>query len=302
MRFETPNDDALHSVNSYLRFSDEALALRITEKFLSELGRTTMRYLHKMFDVSEIKKLLGEIRSDTNGAQSDSRQIAEGKLRNEIDRWRNVLMKLDSGVQAYEIRRFCDSVHGSLDSNIFFALARFYRAMPIDTQSRSKFDLVITRAFEAPRNGNIRKWKYYRLEVTSQIRQLFREWDETGMPSSIDAVSEGTHIATIDGFINEARALTDFESLVASNIFERIREFKRGLGDSYFQPECVAAAIECNMVVGNVFAEHLSNSNANLHERLTSRYDFAAFMDATMDMSTAMVDLFDSERPESAVA
>jgi hypothetical protein len=62
----------------------------------------------------------------------------------------------------------------------------------------------------------------------------------------------------------------------------------------------VAAAIECNMAVGNVFAEHVSNLNADLHDRLSSRYDFATFMDSTIDSSTAMVDLFDPHQPESA--
>jgi hypothetical protein len=302
MRFEPPEDDSLHSVNSYLRFSDEALALRIAEKFLSELGRTTMRYAHEMFDVSSIKKLLGEIRSDTNGADTETRRILEGKLRNELDSWRNVLVRLDSGVEAYEIRRFCDSVPGSLDSNIFFALARFYRSMPLDNQSRSKFDLVITRAFEAPRLGGVRKWKFNRLEVTSRIRQLFREWDEQGSTSHVFEPAESTQITAIEAVVKEAQALTDFESLVASNIFERFRDLKRGLGASYFHPECVAAAIECNIVLGNVFAEHLSNLNADLHERLSSRYDFAAFMDATMDSSAAMVDLFDSDRRDNALA
>jgi hypothetical protein len=300
MRFQPPEDDALHSVNSYLRFSDEALALRITEKFLSELGRMTMRFRHEMFDVTGVKKLLGEVRSCTDSANSDPRNIVEGKLRNELDGWRNVLIKLDTGVQAYEIRRFTDSVFNSLDSNIFFALARFYRAMPLDTQSRSKFDLVVTRAFEAPRSGAIRKWKFNRLEVASRIRQLFREWDEQGGRSGVVEASETADIAAIDGFIKEAGSLTEFESLVASNIFERFREFKRDLGTSYFHPECVAAAIECNIVLGNVFAEHLSHVNADLHDRISSHYDLAAFMDATTDSSVAMADLFDSHEGENA--
>jgi hypothetical protein len=292
MRFETPSDDALHSVNSYLRFSDEALALRITEKFLSELGRTTMRYSYEMFDVSGIKKLLGEVRSDDNSENSDLRKIVEGQLRNELDRWRNVLVKRDGGVQAYEIRRFCDSVRGSLDASIFFALARFYRAMPLDTQSLSKFDLVITRAFEGSRKGRTRKTDFNRVEITSKIRQLFAEWNESAKTGNFEEAAENKLIATIEGFIKEARELKDFESLAESNIFERVREFKRGLGPGYFQPECVAAAIECNLVIGNVFAELLSNLNADLHERLSSRFDFAAaFMDATVDTSIAMADV-----------
>ena len=292
MRFETPSDDAFISVDTYLRFSDEALALRITEKFLSELGRTTMRFTHEMFDVSAIKKLLGEVRADTNGANADSRKLLEGRLRNELDRWRNVLVKRDSGVQAYEIRRFCDSVRGSLDSSIFISLARFYRGMTLDAQSQSKFDLAITRAFEGPRKGRIRKSKFNRVQITSEIRQLFCAWDEPGKPNHALEAAESSIIESFDAFIKEAWSLNDFESLVESNIFERIREFKRGLGRNYFRPECVAAAIECNLVVGNAFADLLSDLNADLHERLSSRLDFAAaFMDATVDTSIAMSDL-----------
>ena len=292
MRFDTPSDDAFISVDTYLRFSDEALALRITEKFLSELGRTTMRFTHEMYDVSAIKKLLAEVRADTNGANAASRKLLEGRLRNELDRWRNALVKRDSGVQAYEIRRFCDSVRGSLDSNIFFALARFYRGMTLDAQSQSKFDLVMTRAFEGPRKGRIRKSKFNRVQITSEIRQLFCVWDEPGRPNQVAEDAQRRIIETFEGFIKEAWSLNDFESLVESNIFERVREFKRGLGQNYFQPECVAAAIECNVVVGNAFAELLSDLNLDLHDRLSSRFDFAAaFMDATVDTSIVMSDL-----------
>ena len=291
MRFDTPNDHHLHSVNAYLRYSDEALALRITEKFLTEVGRATLRYTPEMFDVSSIKLLLGEIRSETNETSPDSKKILEDKIRNELDRWRNVLAKRDSSVQAYEIRRFHDSLRGSLDPSILFALARFYRSMPLDSQSLSKFDLVITRAFEATKKGRTRKSKFNRVEIAGQVRQLFREWDELKTAAGNETCDDGV-IAQLDAFISEAQELNTFEALIRSNIFERMRSFKRRLGEGYFQPDCIAATIDCNLVVSNVFAELLSNLNADLHERLSSRFDFAAaFMDAAVDSNVAIADI-----------
>jgi hypothetical protein len=129
MRFDTPEEHNLHSVNAYLRYSDEALALRITEKFLAEVGRATLRYTPEMFDVSAIKHLLGEIRSEVTEANPDSKKILEDRLRNELDRWRNVLAKRDSSVQAYEIRRFHDSLRGSIDPSILVRISAF---LPLD--------------------------------------------------------------------------------------------------------------------------------------------------------------------------
>jgi hypothetical protein len=163
--------------------------------------------------------------------------------------------------------------------------------MPLDAQSLSKFDLVITRAFEATRKGRTRKSNFNRVEIAGRVRQLFREWDEVDKPALEEAPNDG-QISRVDAFISEAHELNSFEALIKSNIFERIRDFKRGIGESYFQPDLIAAAIDCNLIVSNVFAELLSNLNADLHERLSSRFDFAAaFMDAAVDSNVAMADI-----------
>ena len=71
-----------------------------------------------------------------------------------------------------------------------------------------------------------------------------------------------------------------FEELINNKLFDRFREFKRGLGQRFFDPEIVAASIECNLAVGNAFNTLLGNANENLSSKLISTFDFAeAFHD-----------------------
>jgi len=268
--------------------SDEAMSLKIVERFFGEVSNYLLREPEPSFDVAGVKALLSKLKPGS--ATEETVEAVDRELRCELRTWREHLILRDLDVEAFEIRRFCDAFRSSLDPSIFYSVARFYRSLPISSGSQCKFDLVMTRGFEGERIGSSRFVKYERATLESKIVELFSTWPEiVRSMEKMDPV-EADATGDFDQFLAEADRLEHFEHLIASNIFERIRDFKRSLGPAYFTAANVAAAIETNIIVGNTFDALLGRLNSNLHQRLNSEIDFAG----------AMIDGPAAERPEVA--
>jgi hypothetical protein len=119
-----------------------------------------------------------------------------------------------------------------------------------------------------------------REDLKAQIEALFEGWDHS-TPARRSSAHAVLVAAKLDDFQREAESLREYAELQRSGIFDRLRAFKRKLGDLYFEPEITAAAVECNIVVGNVFNRLLASANEKLGERVTEGLDVAgAFYDA----------------------
>ena len=277
--------------HTFERLSEEAMSLRITEKFFSEVERSLLRESKPAFDVSTVKELLKQL-APRSSADEEHRNSAIDGLRQEFDRWRGSLEAIDAAIETFHIRRFCDSSSISLNDTIYYALARFYRAVPLSRETQSKFDLMMTRAFAREMRGRMRHSQFDREKVTDHIRELYSGWTESS--AGLDASQDDVEDAEIrfNAFIAEAYSLSEFDGLIESDIFERFREFKRDLGDLYFVPECVAAAVECNITVGRTFDSLMAVMNSRLNQHLGEKIDFAgALIDGSLEGKSSLVDL-----------
>ena len=286
--------------DTFERLSEEAMSLRITEKFFFEVERSLLRETKPAFDVSEVKEHLKQL-SPRSVAEEDVRNSAVEGLREQFDQWRGSLQSTDSSIETFHIRRFCDSASISLNDTIYYSLARFYRAIPLSRDTQSKFDLMMTRAFAREMRGRLRHSQFDREKVTEQIRDLYDGWTETsaGLDVSTDDVEDAE--IRFNAFIAEAYSLSEFEGLIESDIFERFREFKRDLGELYFAPECVAAAVECNITVGRTFDSLMAVMNSRLNQHLGEKIDFAgALIDGSLEGRSSLVDLLAGMSGEDA--
>src|SRR5690606_12682155 len=56
-------------------------------------------------------------------------------------------------------------------------------------------------------------------------------------------------------FAAEAEAAESLDSMLRSDIFQRIRQAKEEIAELFFAPEITAAVIECNLRIGNRFVD-----------------------------------------------
>lgn len=272
--------------------SDEAMSLRITEKFLIEIERSLLRDSAPAFDVSTIKEHLKFLNPKSENQDEARCEAAADALRSEFEHWRSLLVERDEAIETFHVRRFCDSARMSLNTKIFQSLTRFYRSVELTPNSQSKFDLMSTRAFASECRGRMRPAQYDRDETCEQLRLLYLDWNETQIGLFCDQEKVDEAVDGFDAFLSEARKLSAFEGLIESDIFDRLRAFKKDLGTNIFAPECAAAAIECNVTVGRIFDSLMVVANSNLNQRLGEKIDFAgALLDGSLE-GGALVDLF----------
>ncbi len=266
----------------FKQLSEEAIDLRITEKFLAEVERRMLKVSMSAFNIDIIKAALQKLRDlPKDGSPMDFWQV-DFQIKQEFQTWRNILEKRDSKIETYHLRRFCDTTQEPLDNVVYSALARFYRSLEHSSANQSKFDLAITRLFASDRGQAYRTLRLNRSELTEHLHQLFDNWDgKKNYPLEIPKETAKT-IEKIDEFIDEAGTLVSFDELVKCNLFERFRIFKQSLGQNFYHPAVVSAAVDCNLAVGNTFHALLGNANENLHTRVKATFDFAgAFHDTS---------------------
>ena len=254
------------------RASEDAVQLRIVERFLSEVERRLLKTMPSVFDIQRIRTALEILKTLSEEDDVDECLEAEFRLDQEFHLWKELIIERDQKIETYHFRRLCDSTPYPLEDGIFVALASFYRGMELTPATQSKFDLSVTRLFTRSVSGGRREMKGLRSDIAKQVRRLFprRESDVVSADEVAAAVS------TIEGFTNEALDFEVFEELVKANIFDRYRAFKREIGSLFFEPEIVAAAIECNIAVGNVFDTLLRSADEQLSSRLTVDVDLAS--------------------------
>lgn len=264
------------------KVSDRVLDLQFVDNFLATIERQFLQTSPTAFDLKTFKLALDKLKSLPSEVPLEQFQQVEKELLKELNLWQNTLGKRSENLETYHLRRYCDSKKQTLDIMGYASLTRFYWSLPHSPSNQSKFDLFVTRLFAKETENQPRDVLLKREELAKHLNELFNDWnnDENNSNSDLDDVQ--TKILKIDEFIKEAKAFEDFEELVKSNLFERYRAFKNNLGTQMFVPSIMAVAIECNIIVGNVFSELLAKANESLSAKFSDQFDFAgAFHDTS---------------------
>lgn len=263
-------------IKPYAFLGEKALHLRIVEEFVTQLEYTLLKADPEPFKLDAVKAGLADLKSIGDNGPAEKRKRIEFQLSHELLLWQDHLAARDEKIEAYHIRRYCDGLKKPLESNVFVALCRFYRDLPHNRQTLSKFDLAVTRAFSIQENEITRLLTVTREELSVRMAAYFERWDKS--PVSEKATERDLRV--LDRFIEESRSFVELSKITESGIFDRIREFKSELGERFYEPELVAAAVECNVTVGNVLNQLMAKASSGLGERLGSEFDFAgAFQD-----------------------
>lgn len=284
----------------FLRLAgDIAINLRVTEKILAEIERRLFSPDQALFDIEIVKKNLQKVKALPPETLTDEFIQIQFAIDQEFNLWRGLLEQRDAKIETYHLRRFFDTSNQTFDPAVYVALAYFYRGSENRLEHLSKFDLVLTRLFSL-RDRSRREARNDRDERTAELSELFARWDgtESDPPHSSNAVFGA--VARFEEFLLEAEMLVDFEDLIRSNIFDRLRAFKRDLGAVFYEPAVAAVSVECNLLLGNVFNDLLTRANQNLGEKLSASFDFAgAFHDTSPNVQIRVSEILTQLREET---
>jgi hypothetical protein len=234
----------------------EVSSLQMVEHVISGIEREYMKVVPKAYDDLEAKKALHRFVQVTGDTASKEYAEAEFHLMRETEAWSTALSERDQKISVANLRRFCENSRPVLSSQALMALGRFYRNAAYSNLTRAKFDLVMTRLFSREMGDEKRKLLFNRVDMIGHIRTLYANWASVALYSAEEAsLQTRAVVAGFDDRVKEAESADSFEKLLENSFFDTVHEFKEATGEMFFTPEVVAAAIDCNIRIGNRFVE-----------------------------------------------
>lgn len=261
------------------RAMDEVSSLQMVEHVLSGVEREHMKVVTEPYDDLEAKKALHRFLQVSEDPKSEACNEAEYQLLQETQSWYTALADRDGEISIANIRRFCENSRPALSSQALMSLARFYRNSPYNELVRGKFDFVMTRLFGREIDGDRRILLFSRKDMIGHIKTLYENWSSIEIFGLEDQESRiEPAVVQFGQFAAEAERSIDLHSLLETNVFEKIREFKEELGELFFAPDVTAAAIDCNVRIGNRFVDLIaeareSERTSEFEEKYGYEYD-----------------------------
>lgn len=255
------------------RASAEVSSLQMVEHVLSAVEREYQKKLPKSYDDFNAKKALNAFLQVNDPINSDEHKQAEFALMQETEAWCSALSFRDREISVADLRRYSENCRPMLSSQAMLSLARFYRNLPYSEPVRGKFDFIITRLFSKPLEDHTRKLLFGSEEMLGHIKNLYADWSSLSL-FSVDDPESNIKLAVLSfgDLTAEAENAIEFDELIKGDFFERLRLFKESIADLFYAPEVTAAAIECNVRIGNVYVELIDRERrrsnaASVHDR-----------------------------------
>jgi len=255
------------------RASAEVSSLQMVEHVLSAVEREYQKKLPQSYDDFNAKKTLNAFLQVTGPINSDEHKQAEFALMQETEAWCSALSLRDREISVGDLRRYSENCRPMLSSQAMLSLARFYRNLPYSEPVRGKFDFIITRLFSKPNEDFTRKLLFGSDEMLGHIKNLYADWSSLSL-FSVDDPESNIKLAVLSfgDLTAEAEKAIEFDELIKSDFFERLRLFKESIADLFYAPEVTAAAIECNVRIGNVYVELIDRERrrsnaASVHDK-----------------------------------
>lgn len=275
------------------RAIDEVSSLQMVDHVLSGVERELMKVIPRSYDDLSVKKSLHSFLQASDVESPDHAKF-EFQLMHETENWCSALAHRDNDISAADLRRFCENSKPALSSQALIALAKFYRNLPHSEFVRNKFDFVVTRLFSKEIANEKRYLVFGRDEMIAHFKTLYADWSSISLYSSSDDNSDILVAALrFEDFMVEAENAERFDDLIRTEFFDRIRLFKESANELFYAPTITAAAVECNVRIGNKIVDLLRLEKETSEEAFYEKYGILhdqSVSDAT-SKTTQLVDL-----------
>lgn len=254
------------------RAMEEVSSLQMVEHILSGVEREQMKKIPQSYDSIPVSQALHEFLQVSKNINSPENAAAEFKLMQETESWHSALAHRDKNILSAQLRRYCETAKPVLSAQALAALARFYRNSSYSESVRSKFDMVITRLFSNEENDE-RVLAFGLSEIVQHLSELYADWASVSLYATDDDSEILEMVQKFEDFIDEAEAAANFEQLVQSDFYNRLRAFKEQAGENCYAPSVAATMIVCNVSVGNIYVRLLIKERHQTNsKRLENKY------------------------------
>jgi hypothetical protein len=257
------------------RATEEVNALQIVEHIISAIEREQMKMIPKPYDDIAVSMALHDFLKVADQPHSPEHSQSEFCLLQETESWYSALSHRDKHISIGDLRRYCENARPPLSGQALISLARFYRNSPFSEAVRNKFEVVVTRLLTKEVWDDTREMLLDRDGMMKQLSGLYADWSSIPLYEAENDSEVLIGVLKLEDFLHEAAESRTFEDLIKNDFFNRLRLFKESMGEKFFSPILIAAAIECNVTVGNKYIELLNQERERNNARLVQeKYSF----------------------------
>lgn len=203
-----------------------------------------------------------------------------GHVERELARIRTELSEIEAEFPPSLLRRFFDHLKRQ-DQKILFALAKFYlQHDQLSNDALDKLDILITRLSELPlENGRVVA------RDRSELEHGFVRLAEIASPETPPPDREVELLRTLADFRAELQRISSFGELLASQVYDRYREFKQELGASFLHPPLLLEIVTTNLEAKNRFRELYQEEEVRILEDTNRIFEIERYLERNPDLA-----------------
>jgi len=202
-------------------------------------------------------------------------------IEREIERIHHELERIEREFGPSYLRRFFDHLKRQ-DEKILFALVKFYlMSEHLEQETFDKLDILLTRLAEAPvENDDL--LQRARPELLSTFERLAKFAKLKPLPPAeerplVDAVVE---------LRDEFERIGDFDTLVQSKVYDRLRAFKVRIGRAFLHPPILVEITAANIAARNRFRDLFDIEERHLLEGTNRIFDIERYLKKNPGLAT----------------
>ncbi len=202
---------------------------------------------------------------------------AERELENierELGRINTELARLERTYPPSTLRRFFDHLKKQ-DEKILFALVKFYLLVGnFDEDTLDKLDILFTRLSEVPLDDG-RVLSRDPEELRSNFERLAVFID---LPR-VAVTEEQPIIEAVRGLRRDLQSLADFNAVLTSQVYDRLRALKKKLGPSILHPAILVEVVAANLEAKNRFRQLYQEEEVRILEDTNRIFEIERYLE-----------------------
>ncbi|MEE4271402.1 MAG: hypothetical protein V2I67_07000 [Thermoanaerobaculales bacterium] len=199
----------------------------------------------------------------------------------ELERIRRELERLESDFGPSYLRRFFDHLKRQ-DEKILFALVKFYLMKEhLEQESFDKLDILLTRLAEAPTETDelVQRGR-------SDLLPTFQNLAAFAGLVPLPPAEEKPLVEAVSELRDEFERIGDFDTLVQSRVYDRLRGFKTRIGMAMLHPPILIEITAANIAARNRFRDLFDIEERQLLEGTNRIFDIERYLKKNPGLAT----------------